>query len=70
LHTLSSFFIPPSNTDILVKNKLLGVNETHNYEQTMSMLNGTELTRLQLSECSLAHELDNVSTVGMRDPSI
>lgn len=31
----------------------------------MSLLNGTELLRLQLSECSLAHELDNVSTVWM-----
>ncbi|XP_017054026.1 sodium-dependent neutral amino acid transporter B(0)AT3 [Drosophila ficusphila] len=50
-----------SNTDILVRNKLLGINDTQGYEHAMSLLNETDLTRLQLTECSLAHELDNAA---------
>ncbi|XP_043644058.1 sodium-dependent neutral amino acid transporter B(0)AT3 isoform X1 [Drosophila teissieri] len=50
-----------SNTEILVKNKLLGLNDTQGYEPAMNLLNASEFARLQLSECSLAHELDNAA---------
>ncbi|KAH8304397.1 sodium-dependent neutral amino acid transporter B(0)AT3 [Drosophila kikkawai] len=52
-----------SNTEILVKSNLLARNDTTTvaYEHAMSQVNTTELSRLQLSECSLAHELDNAA---------
>ncbi|KAH8277815.1 hypothetical protein KR018_007847 [Drosophila ironensis] len=51
-----------SNTDILVKGNLLEKNATSLiYEQTIATFNKTEMTRLGLSECSLAHELDNAA---------
>lgn len=52
--------------DILVKNTLLPLKNasTEDYHALMLKINDTESTALQLSECSLSKELDNVSSLG------
>ncbi|KAH8401189.1 hypothetical protein KR009_003560 [Drosophila setifemur] len=51
-----------SNSEILVKNHFLEKNfTTSDYDIVIKTFNTTEMTQLKLSECSLAHELDNAA---------
>lgn len=55
-----------SNTEILVKHALLPFKNatTEEYDAAIFKINETDFKALQLSECTLKKELDNVSSRG------